>query len=284
MVKNAVKNIGTVTKGDMSHAADVARFKLIDKLHPIHTLGDIPYKLHSLLGNVHATIGTFLQHGKLSWQDQALTVKTKKEGFLPWLHALKDDGRKLFYWIAVKRAEVLEGEGRENWLTKPKRDAILNEIFEGTDRKAKEAEFEKLNEQFQEWNRNVIDIAVEGGLISKEQTEEWTRDFYLPFYRIFEDEMTREAFQPEAHLGPNQKAERRGRKTGRPAGKHPQELDASYPGIATERSPKGSIRGGSFVGGWPDCSKKRTAENHRGSEQDAIRGHAGRRQACHPGL
>jgi len=195
-IKNAF-HPGRITNESIQEAKDIARTKLIDKLHPIRTLGDIPYKLHSLLGNTHAIFSTFLQHGKLSWQDDALTVTSKDTGFLPWFHKLGEDGRKLFYWMAVKRAEVLEGEGRENWLTPEKRGAILSELFTGLtaqERTAKEAQFKQWNKEFQEWNKNTIDVAIQAGLITEEQRASWTSEFYLPFYRIMEDEATREEF------------------------------------------------------------------------------------------
>lgn len=180
-----------------------ARTLAVDRLHPIEQLGDRPYKLHSLLGNAHAIISTFLQHGKLSWDGDALTVAGQKdEGFIPWLRGLGDEGRDLFYWIATKRAAVLEREGRENWLTPWRRRKILDSLFAGlspAERFAKVRRFAELNEQFQEWNRNIIDVAVESGLISDEQTEAWTRDFYLPFYRIMEDEATKDEFFQGPH-------------------------------------------------------------------------------------
>jgi hypothetical protein len=193
-LKNSLKP-GTMTREDVSGYLDAARTRLIDRLHPIKTLGPVAYKLHSLLGNTHAVFATFLHHGKLQWLDQALTITEKDKGFLPWFHSLGKDGRDFFYWLATKRAEVLEGEARENWLTDEKREAIREEIFagmSGEQRAAKEKRFEQLNKEFQQFNANVLDIAIEAGLITEEQRNSWTRDFYLPFYRIMEDQATRE--------------------------------------------------------------------------------------------
>lgn len=192
------------TKDNAKKTISKARTQLIDKLHPIEQLGDVPYKLHSLLNNTHAVLAAFLQHGKLSWQDGALTIENQKDkGFLPWLHAQKEEGRNLFYWIAVKRAEKLEAEGRENHLTKDKRDKIRDDqVFKGlntADRAKKEAEFERLNKEFQEFNKNIIDISIEAGLLSKDQVDAWMKDFYLPFYRILEDETTHDEFMQGPH-------------------------------------------------------------------------------------
>jgi len=199
-LRSSIKNMftsETMTAESAKKEISKARTKLIDRLHPIEQLGELPYRLHRLLNNSHAVLSTFLQHGNLKWRDEALTIYTKDEGFLPWLHALGEDGRDLFYWMATKRAERLEEEGRENWLTPEVRDSINDELFaglNGEERRAKEKNFEKLNQRFQQWNRNIINIAVDAGLISKEQTDSWMRDFYLPFYRILEDEATHDEF------------------------------------------------------------------------------------------
>jgi len=185
---------------DIKQAADRARTQLVDRLHPIERLGEETYQQHRLLGNTHAVLATALQHGKLSWDQGALTVTEKNQGFLPWLKSLDADGRDLFYWIAAKRAEKLEGERRENWLTPPVREQLYKEIFTGLSdeqRAAKEEQFAAHNEKFQQYNQNIIDITREAGVVSQEQIDSWMRDFYLPFFRIMEDQ------QAEFFSGPH---------------------------------------------------------------------------------
>ncbi|MDD5170661.1 MAG: hypothetical protein PHN75_17735, partial [Syntrophales bacterium] len=191
-----------VTRAAAGRYADTIRTEVIDKYHPIKALGEIPYQLHRMLGNAHAVVATFLEHGKLKWKDQALMVTEKNKGFLPWLRKQGPDGRNLLYWMAAKRAEKLESEGRENWLTPDARDQIYEAVFKGlspSQRTAKERDFERLNQEFQVWNRNIIDIALESGLLNQEQIDAWTRDYYLPFYRLLEDEVTREEFLKAPH-------------------------------------------------------------------------------------
>ena len=175
-----------------------ARTKILDRLHPIEQLGHKAYRLHRMLGNTHAVLATFLRHGKLAWKEGALTVPEKDQGFLPWLHAVGDDGKNLFYWMAAKRAEVLDREGRENWLDREARTKIFEEVvfknLTPAQRNEKEQRFEALNREFQGFNQNVIDIAKQAGLLSDEQIDSWTRDYYLPFYRLLENEATREEF------------------------------------------------------------------------------------------
>lgn len=199
-VLSAVKGMFSGDKITMDAAreySDTFRTEVIDRYHPIKALGETPYMLHRMLGNSHSVISAFLKHGKLAWKDQALIVTEKDKGFLPWLHALKDDGPKLFYWMAAKRAEILESENRENWLDKTARSQIYEYVFKDlnfAERTAKEVEFKKFNAEFQVWNKNIIDIARESGLLNQDQIDAWMSDFYLPFYRLLEDEVTKEEF------------------------------------------------------------------------------------------
>lgn len=199
-VRNAIESVFKAdnwTKETAKKHIDKARTQVLDRLHPIEQLGDTAYMLHRMLGNAHMTISTFLQHGKMSWENQVISVGTKKAGFLPWFKKLGGDGRNFLYWVAVQRAEVLESEGREKWLDADTRKKIKEEIFVGLNENQKRdkiKQYHKLNDEFQEWNKNVLDIARESGLLSKSQINSWTKDYYLPFYRVFEDENTRQEF------------------------------------------------------------------------------------------
>jgi hypothetical protein len=166
--------------------------KVFDRLEPInkHDLSKVSYMLHRLETGFQATFAMFLEHGKLSWKEDAMTVTTKNKGVLPFLRSIGPDWEKLLYWTAAKRAEVLETEGREKWLDKTARD----KIFKWTNEKHDDAYWEKQNKKLQEFNSNVLDIAQEAGLIDPLSRNAWQQDFYIPFYRIFEDEAARQEF------------------------------------------------------------------------------------------
>jgi hypothetical protein len=116
--------------------------------------------------------------------DGVITTNTTDQGFLKWMKDVGQDGEKAFYWIMAKRAETLEKEGRENWLTPDVRKIILDWVG---DPKGKRS-WEQINKEFQEWNKNILDLAVRAGLLTDSQIEEWQRDFYIPFYRVFENQ------------------------------------------------------------------------------------------------
>ena len=194
-------------KRAMNDVKDNWRARALDRNFPIfqkldQTLGikekdQTAYVLHRMLGNQHAVLSTFLEHGKLQWNGKALTSKERKEGFLPWYRALKEDGEKLLYWTAARRAEVLEKEGRENWLTKEARDMIDEWVGDAPTNSDKS--WQELSEQLQEWNKNILDVAEQAGLINPASREAWTKDFYIPFYRLFENEQSMEEVLKSPH-------------------------------------------------------------------------------------
>jgi len=176
---------------DLRQHLDNARTFMVDRYAPIDKhLGKTIYKLHRMLNNSGAVLDTFLKDGNLSWKDGALIVTTKDEGFAPWMKSLGEDGHKFLYWVAAKRAEKLSEKDRENWFTEDKRKVILDEV---ESRKMTKL-YEKWNEKLQAYNSNIVDIAQEAGLIGKEARERWMSHYYLPFYRVLENEDTAAEF------------------------------------------------------------------------------------------
>ena len=163
---------------------------LVDRLNPIKILGNESYMLHRMQGNIASQMAAFLQHGLFKWEGNGLAVeKSDDGGFLSWYRDLKKDGPKFLQWVAAKRAAELSKptkdfpKGRENYLTEDKRNAIFEETWTPDDKHANQ-----LNEQFQKFNNNILDIAEEAGVINKKGRAEWQQEFYIPFYRMINDE------------------------------------------------------------------------------------------------
>lgn len=191
----SVKDMADKAKSEEERqlAKDKVIANTLDNLHFIKTrLGDRVYKMHRVLTGIKsATFARFLLDGSLSWVGDALQVVDKGKGVIPFLQSIGPDYQNLFLWIAARRAEQLEAEGREFWLTKDKRDAIDAKV--GTHAKSGKS-WESLNKRFQTINKNVLDIAEQAGLINAEGRAMWESDFYIPFYRIFENEATKAEF------------------------------------------------------------------------------------------
>ena len=165
---------------------------LADRLDPIRVLGNETYMLHRMQGNIASQMAAFFQHGMFRWDGNGLAVdKSPDGGFLTWYHGLKKDGPKFLQWVAAKRAIELEKpteefpKGRENFLTREKRKAIFENTWAANDKHAL-----ALNKQFKAFNSNILDIAEQAGVISAEGRAQWEQEFYIPFYRMINDEAT----------------------------------------------------------------------------------------------
>jgi hypothetical protein len=182
------------------------RYLMFDKLDPIRQWlggeeGHAYMKARGVPGAV-GSLAAFLEHGKLYW-DPTMTLQVEKDpetkkvsmkkGFIPWVKSLgPNDGVKFFYWLIAKRAEALDKEGREHWLKKPDRDKIL--AWVGVPENKMGLSWKEINEQFQEFNKNILDIAQKAGVISKDSREYWESDLYIPFYRVIENPVTAAEF------------------------------------------------------------------------------------------
>ena len=174
--------------------------KVFDRMYPIRSkLGETAYMLHRLTTGVQGVVAAFMRHGVLEWDGKAITVNDKLNGFLEWYKSLGEDGENLLYWIALKRAEQLESQlvkvkgklrPKELWITKAKRDAALLDLGQPKGSQS----WEEMHTQFNVYNKSVLDLAEKAGLINGERRKQWEQHFYIPFYRILQDESSREEY------------------------------------------------------------------------------------------
>lgn len=103
-------------------------------------------------------------------------------------------------WIAANRADKLMSEGRENLFT-------ADEIASGkqlnagrtADGKARTMLYAKAFKEFQQYRDDVLSIAEATGVISAESRAMWRDEFYVPFYRVMNEDAT--AGGPQASKG-----------------------------------------------------------------------------------
>jgi len=167
---------------------------IADRFAPIKArFGEgIIYMLHRGIPGAPTSVLGQLLHGKLKWNadGNVLTVDTKNEGFIPWVKSLGKDGEKFFYWLVVKRAEALDAEGREKLLDKTDRDILMKWIGDPKGKKS----WNEINKEFQGFNDAILDIAQQAGLIDPASRKLFQQEFYIPFYRVFEDEESSNEF------------------------------------------------------------------------------------------
>lgn len=92
-------------------------------------------------------------------------------------------------WIAANRADRLMQEGRENLFT-------ADEIASGkqlnggrtADGKSRQMLYSKVFNEFQQYRDDVLAIAEANGIINADTRAMWRDEFYVPFYRVMDEE------------------------------------------------------------------------------------------------
>jgi hypothetical protein len=179
---------------EIRESASNWRTKIFDRFEPIKMLGMKAYMLHRAIPGVQSVMNALMDHGKLFWNDGSLDTNERGKGFLKWLKDLGPDAEHAFHYIAAKRAELIEAEDRakglkpgdKGWRTtisKADRDIIFKEAGKPKTRKS----WDEINKEFQGYNKNILDLAVQAGLIDPEMRKVWEKEWWVPFYRVFED-------------------------------------------------------------------------------------------------
>lgn len=91
--------------------------------------------------------------------------------------------------MAANRAEILKNQGRENLFTEQDINALkkLNEGIMSDGRNRAEV-YQQVRKEFMQYNKAVLDIAEQAGLIDKANRRTWENGFYLPFYRVADED------------------------------------------------------------------------------------------------
>ncbi len=201
------KNVGrTTTKPALIDRLKEARKDLgrkmaqgiVDQFRPIRDLGGNAYTLARLSKGSAGAFEALLGHGKLKIVDGAYDADTTG-GFLDRVG--KPLGKELedfMFWVASNRAESLSIQDRENLFTQEDIDAgksLADGDLEfdyllpnGAVTRDRRAAYEDSLAKFNEFNKNVLDIAEESGLIDGDSRQYWEGEFYVPFYRVSEDD------------------------------------------------------------------------------------------------
>lgn len=104
--------------------------------------------------------------GSFSWKGQGL-----EEILKPVANGLDD---ALLYFVGRSSRE-LHGQGREHLFTSGEIDAML---------RLRTPEREKAFQDYQEWNKGILDFAEAQNVINPESRRLWQRTQYLPFHRV----------------------------------------------------------------------------------------------------
>lgn len=199
--KNIVNRIVDYIQKDFAKKMAIG---IVDQFRGLRDLNDNgnAYMLARLSKGTAGAVEALFHHGKLSINSGVYDAD-RTGGFIERMGvALNGELEDVLWWIAANRAERLTEEGRENLFSEEdiasgKSLASGQTSFEYTIQTGANAGqvtrdraeiYEDANRVFNEFNRNVMDMAEQSGLIDGSQRQYWENEFYVPFYRVSEEE------------------------------------------------------------------------------------------------
>lgn len=144
---------------------------------------------HSAGGAVSA----MLNQGRIYYdaKEKVIDVRENTRGLSSVLQELGSPQEidRFMAWMAANRSRKLMGEGRENLFTPEEVEAGIR-LSDGRlkDGRNRGTLYVKTWREFQKYRDDVLAIAEAAGTITPEQRETWAEEFYVPFYRVMDDE------------------------------------------------------------------------------------------------
>lgn len=136
-------------------------------------------------------VDAMLNHGRiyLDPKEKVIDLHDNSQGLG---HTLKKLGgtaemTRFMGWIAANRSKRLLGEGRENLFTPAEIEAGIK--FSGgrlADGRSRSILYQQVWKEFQQHRDDVLGIAEQSGIITPEQRQTWSNEFYVPFYRVMD--------------------------------------------------------------------------------------------------
>jgi len=167
---------------------------VFDQFAPLQDLDPNAYILARLSKGGDSTLEALMLYGKLFvGADGATDVRYTRagglQGFASKMAKLNGEHDRFLLWVAAQRADRLKAIGLENlWLTDDitvLKTLNTGKMKDGTPRAGLYAQaLEDLNE----FNDNVLEVAVASGLIDEATRQMYRGLPYVPFYRLQEDD------------------------------------------------------------------------------------------------
>lgn len=171
---------------------------IFDQFEPIKNISRHAYVLTRLSRGASGAIEAFLMNGKLRLRDGIYDADTSggvlKEVFYP----IGKETTDFLYWIAGNRAERLASEGKERLFSTADIAAAKSLADGKTDfdyvlpngkvTRDRPTIYNDSLRKFNEFNKNVMDMAEQSGLIDGLSRHMWEHEFYVPFYRVIDDD------------------------------------------------------------------------------------------------
>lgn len=170
---------------------------LVDQFAPVKDITAKGYTLLRLAKGATGAFEAFMHHGKLSLRDGTYDADTSGGVLERVFYPLGRETTDFLRWVAGNRAERLAGEGKEH-LFSPDDIAAFKSLDTGTttfdyplqngrSTRDRTLIYRDALKQFNEFNKNVLDMAEQSGLIDPASRALWEHEFYVPFYRIADE-------------------------------------------------------------------------------------------------
>lgn len=139
-------------------------------------------------------LNAMMHNGRIVLDSQQKVIGMREDGSMGLGEVLGRLGdakeiERFFGWVAGNRAAKLAAEGRENLFTAQDIEALKG-INRGVteDGRTRASLYDEVFKEFQQYRDDVLAIAEQTGIISSENRAMWRDEFYVPFYRVMDEE------------------------------------------------------------------------------------------------
>ena len=174
---------------------------IVDQFRGLKDLGPggmQAYMLSRLSKGASGAFDALLHHGKLRLRDNVYDADTSG-GFVDRLGIpLNGELEDFMWWVAANRADTLAAQGKENLfspqdIASGKSLASGQTTFDyqlpgGATTRNRALIYKDALRIFNEFNKNTLDMAEQSGLIDGASRPYWENQFYVPFYRVSEED------------------------------------------------------------------------------------------------
>ena len=164
---------------------------VFDQFRPLSDISQKAFMQAHLSRGSEGTVEAIATRGVPYLKDGAIAVQTDDNGFMGKLAKLgnMEEINKFLMWVAANRAESLFHQNRENLFTMDEINA-MKDFARGTlsDGRVRRLVYQDTVNELNKYNKAVLDIAEEAGLVDPLSRATWEDEFYIPFYRVMMNE------------------------------------------------------------------------------------------------
>ncbi len=147
---------------------------------------DSAYVAARLSTGASSVVTALLTFGQAQWQDGVIQKVDGTKGLLDILEPVRSDLDAWAAWMVARRAEYLARSDRENNLSAQDIRELKQVAY---DAGFTDAMLEDVAAKVREFNTSVLEIARGAGLLNAKQVREYSKDeYYIPFYRVDDDD------------------------------------------------------------------------------------------------